>query len=918
MTVTDAHSCQTSGSWTISAPDALLIGQVTVFNVTCNGASNGTINGGIVPGSVPPVILPIPVTGGTKPYTYLWSDGTTNNNLCCSPVGCYTVTVTDAHGCSTTGSWCITEPPAITLTAITTPVKCFADANGMIDLTVTGGTPDFRYTWSNGKTTQDISGLIAGTYTVTVEDANGCTKIGSWTVTSPDLLTVFDDLTNVQCHGGNNGAINITVTGGTPLYSFVWSNSATTQNISGLSVGCYTVTVTDAHSCQTSGSWCITEPSALSLEASITSVTCYTYHTGAIDLTVSGGVPNYTYVWSNGATTQDLTGLAAGTYSVTVTDAHTCHATASYVINEPPAWSVNLTGPTAACCNSNTIEDYYASVTGVPDLCHVTYQWVVVGGTIVDGWNTDHIKVRWACCTTGTVTVTATKCDGCFLSKTLNVTVSLPPAPVVTGSATVYSNGTDQYCALPFIPGHLYSWTVINGSYTTIPGTNCISVTWNSYPSCGCAMVIVCETNPATGCTGCDTLHITMLPDPNGISISGTVSYKNGLPNTPLNGVTIKLRDLTSGLIIGTTVSGPNMNPPGFTGDPGYYAFTNVPAGNYRLESSFNGAWGGNNATDALLIQLEAGAAPGTYLNGLFRIVADVNASLSVTALDALYVKLRTVGSINSYPAGDWAFEQPLVTVPHPAAVDFAGLCEGDVNGSYIPTGLKDVSFLSVVDDETQTIPVDQTFTYEIKSNRVAQLGAMTLFMGYDKDRFEVTDVTTSPNDEMKYVIEDGNVAIAWADTKPMSVRNNDQIFTLTVKAKAPVAEATQIFNVKTGSEFASPTGTRYDNFDLKMSKVMTVGGSKEFSILNYPNPFSVNTKIVYTLPEAGKVTLVITDMFGKTVRTLVDEVQTAGTYSIPVNADELNLTSGVYLYRIEAAGATDTYVKVNKMVFAR
>ena len=92
----------------------------------------------------------------------------------------------------------------------------------------------------------------------------------------------------------------------------------------------------------------------------------------------------------------------------------------------------------------------------------------------------------------------------------------------------------------------------------------------------------------------------------------------------------------------------------------------------------------------------------------------------------------------------------------------------------------------------------------------------------------------------------------------------------------------------------------------------------KEFSILNYPNPFSDNTKIVYTLPEAGKVTLVITDMFGKTVRTLVDEVQTAGTYSIPVNADELNLTSGVYLYRIEAAGATDTYVKVNKMVFAR
>jgi hypothetical protein len=303
----------------------------------------------------------------------------------------------------------------------------------------------------------------------------------------------------------------------------------------------------------------------------------------------------------------------------------------------------------------------------------------------------------------------------------------------------------------------------------------------------------------------------------------------------------------------------------------------------------------------------------------LYHLAGDVNASSgTVTALDALYIKLRVVGSINSYPAGDWVFEQPLVTVPVVGMVDFAGLCEGDVNGSYIPTGMKDVSFLSVMDNETQIVPVEETFAYEIRSNMVAQLGAMTLFMGYDKDRFEVMDVTASSNDEMKYVIEDGNVAIAWADTKPMSVRNDDQIFTLTVKAKTPIYEPTQIFSVRAGSEFANPTGSRYDNFDLKMSKVITAGSSKEFSIFNYPNPFNVSTKIVYTLPESGKVTLVITDMFGKTVRTLVDDVQEAGTYSIPVNAAELNLTSGVYLYRIEAAGETDTYVKVNKMVFAR
>jgi hypothetical protein len=170
----------------------------------------------------------------------------------------------------------------------------------------------------------------------------------------------------------------------------------------------------------------------------------------------------------------------------------------------------------------------------------------------------------------------------------------------------------------------------------------------------------------------------------------------------------------------------------------------------------------------------------------------------------------------------------------------------------------------------------------------------------------------------MKYVIENGTVAIAWADTKPMSVANNDQLFTLTVKAKAPISEASSLFSVKAGSEFADALGNRFDNFELKMSKVITPNGSNEFTLFNYPNPFTDNTKIVYSIPESGSVKLVVTDMYGKTVRTLVDEVQTAGNYSVNVNAAELNLSSGVYLYRIEVAGTSENFVKVNKLIFTR
>jgi hypothetical protein len=230
---------------------------------------------------------------------------------------------------------------------------------------------------------------------------------------------------------------------------------------------------------------------------------------------------------------------------------------------------------------------------------------------------------------------------------------------------------------------------------------------------------------------------------------------------------------------------------------------------------------------------------------------------------------------------------------------------------------LKDANFFSVVDGKTQTVPVEETFTYTISSNAKAQVGAMTLFMNYDATMFEVVEIA-SQNDEMKYVIENGKVAIAWADTKPMSVQVDDQLFTLTVKAKAPITEATQIFSVTTGSEFADGLGTRYDNFELKMSKVITPTGANEFTLFNYPNPFNAETKVVYTLPEAGQVKLVITDLYGKTISTLVDDSQEAGTYSVNVNGSELNLAAGVYLYRIEVAGANETFVKVNKLIFAR
>jgi hypothetical protein len=313
---------------------------------------------------------------------------------------------------------------------------------------------------------------------------------------------------------------------------------------------------------------------------------------------------------------------------------------------------------------------------------------------------------------------------------------------------------------------------------------------------------------------------------------------------------------------------------------------------------------------------------PGLYpLAGLNLTVADVNASLTWTGLDALYIKLRTVGAINSYPAGDWKFKtlNPTFTVPLTGLVtqDVSGLCVGDVNGSYIPAGLKDASFLSVLNDGVQTIPVNESFVYNITSNQIADLGAMTLFMGYDANLFEIENVNTSL-EGMKYVIEDGKIALAWSDTKALSLKNNDPVISLTMNAKELVSQETQIFSLIPGSEFADTKANRFDNFELKMANVITPNGVNEFSMFNYPNPFKNTTNIVYTLPEAGKVRLVLTNMFGQTLKVLVNEMQSAGSYTVTVNPVDNSLSQGVYLYKIEVEGETDTFVKVNKMLFTR
>ena len=198
-----------------------------------------------------------------------------------------------------------------------------------------GGTPPYTYYWSNGETTEAITGLLAGSYSLTVTDANFCTIEGTWTVNQPDDLMVSGTVVDVLCNGGSDGSITLSVSGGTLPYAFLWNDGNTDQDRTGLTAGLYNVTVTDANSCEEFAEFTVEEPDALGVTAVVEDALCHTSCDGTITISVTGGIAPYTYLWDSGQTTESIDNLCAGIYTVTITDFNGCTLSDFWVINAP-------------------------------------------------------------------------------------------------------------------------------------------------------------------------------------------------------------------------------------------------------------------------------------------------------------------------------------------------------------------------------------------------------------------------------------------------------------------------------------------------------------------------------------------------------------------------------------------------------
>jgi SprB repeat/HYR domain/Secretion system C-terminal sorting domain len=324
LTVQNTQSgCVAKDSMVVGETPPLVLNVTQLNGVSCNGGNNGSLKAN--------------ASGGSTTYSYIWSNGSqtaTINNL---SAGVYSVTVTDTEGCSKTSSGTVTQPGPLVANVSATGQTQVGLNNGTATVTPTGGTAPFTVIWSNNATTLTISNLAPGAYTVTVTDNKGCTKSNTANVNGINC-TINGEVssTNLNCAGAPTGSATVNVGGAPTPITYLWSNGATTKTASNLAAGNYSVTATAANGCTIVLATQVSSPQPLVLSVvSNTSITCAGLQNGSASVNASGGTAPYSYNWSNGGSNAMASGLAAGAYTCTTTDANGCTASQTAVVGGP-------------------------------------------------------------------------------------------------------------------------------------------------------------------------------------------------------------------------------------------------------------------------------------------------------------------------------------------------------------------------------------------------------------------------------------------------------------------------------------------------------------------------------------------------------------------------------------------------------
>ncbi len=523
--VTDENECTAIDSVTLTEPDSVMA-LASVFS-DFNGEDISCFNGTDGEATVATI-------GGTGAYTYTWgaSAGSQNTQVATSlSIGVYQVTVSDANGCIDTSFTTLTQPDSITITTQLvnlfngSPVSCFGANDGEASAIATGGVPNYNYTWQNntsGTSDSVATGLAAGIYTIVLTDLNGCTNVGSITLTEPDSVMVqaivntdFNGF-NISCEGGSNGEVEALASGGTGAYTYAWNTADLTAIVTGLDTGSYTITVTDANGCTAVDDTLLTQPTALDLSIAITSnyngedVSCFGATDGELTANPNGGVSPYQYAWNvGGQTTAIATNLAANTtYEVTVTDDNGCVIVADTMLTEP----AELIASTVVSSDYNGVDitcfdaaDGEATASAIGGTGAYGYTWDANAGG-----QTTAVANSLA---EGNYTVTITDDNGC--TSTSVVTITEPTEIGVNTSVISDFNGEDVSCfgandgeasaaGNGGVPDYFYLWetSILGASDSIARGL-----------SAGTYSITITDLN------GCTTLGSVTLTEPDSIDL---------------------------------------------------------------------------------------------------------------------------------------------------------------------------------------------------------------------------------------------------------------------------------------------------------------------------------------------------------------------------------------------------------------
>lgn len=435
VTVTDVNGCFGTTTATVTEPFAL-ISNTQQDNVLCNGGASGSAF--------------VQVFGGTLPFNYSWSpSGATTPSADNLANGTHIVTITDGNNCIHRDTVIISQPLPLALNITNTNVSCFGGNDGTATANISGGILPYVFDWSSSSTAQTATGLLAGNYTLTVTDDNGCTISDNVTITEPLELIVTVTPVNVSCFGLNDGSATSSVTGGTVGYTYDW-DPGSGASVSGLAPGNYILSVTDLLGCEELVPFVITEPPVLDVTiAAQSNVACFGGSDGSASIAVTGGTLSYNYSWSvGGSTTSTATGFPAGPVTATVTDGNGCTDNVAITITEPAAPLTGTHSVTDVSCNGGS----NGAITVTPAGGTPGYEifWTFNGATTLTVSGLQG----------GNYTYILTDDNGCTFTNTATV-IEAPPLsliPSVVNSVCAGNNGSASVAASGGAGGYSYVW----------------------------------------------------------------------------------------------------------------------------------------------------------------------------------------------------------------------------------------------------------------------------------------------------------------------------------------------------------------------------------------------------------------------------------------------------------------------------